>query len=415
MSFESERSFLPAHDLEPLSPLAERVERERDERVARIERLNRRVETLFAGEASRPLREEIRSTFDVPQWGKYHNEGMYLDTHLEKILSVIDDLYAGVFPSNVPDALKILLQDVVTSTPKEQFERYTFTHDIAKKRTMKLKFTDGTQQDVSWDEWNDFLLEPLRGHPDPVQLHAFLKARDVEGISYYRTESKHGEAGVEVLNEFGVDMDPIILKAIAHHEDAFVFSGIQADVYAEQFGSLSEQERRWAIAAGYTDVMGSYQSDDRDHDPSVPLLDVIVFVMDSKLNFDTIEALRARLDTDSDIQNWKHTTRLKDTRIANDLSILLNQKTRLVSADVLFERLKDSYHPKLIERSKIKSLILVLQTFQLGSQFRTVQQALVGLNEGVSRAQTLEVLTKLPLSPSQQTELVAWFDSNLFA
>ncbi len=106
--------FEPAN-AEKLSPIHERVEQEFESREARVEKLTAQVETLFPGENNAELRGRIASTFEVPQYGKYHNEGMYTDTHLERILSTLDDMFNGRYPEDTSEATREVLNQAVLS------------------------------------------------------------------------------------------------------------------------------------------------------------------------------------------------------------------------------------------------------------------------------------------------------------
>lgn len=76
-------------------------------REARLERLRGQIERLFPLESTpETVRSAIEDSLDVPQWGKYHNEGIYMDTHLDRILEVIDEMRAGEFPEEIPEYMR---------------------------------------------------------------------------------------------------------------------------------------------------------------------------------------------------------------------------------------------------------------------------------------------------------------------
>lgn len=92
----------------PVSP--ERTVEE-NERPERIKRLGVLIELLFPGEGEQhaALRQKIKTSLDVPQWGAYHNEGMYMDAHLDLILRNLEALKKERFPlemADIPDEIK---------------------------------------------------------------------------------------------------------------------------------------------------------------------------------------------------------------------------------------------------------------------------------------------------------------------
>jgi hypothetical protein len=400
------------YEVEPLPPLRERVEQEKAEKVERVERLAAHVERLFPGEASAPLRQAIVQSFEVPQWGKFHNEGMYMDTHLDKILSTIDEIYEGRFPKGASDELKAMLKQATEMTDKDSFQRYAFLHDLEKRSTLKLKRADGSEQDVTWDEWQGLLPGDLAEHPDPVALERFLAQSDIEGISYYHDEQKHGDAGADAIVGIGIEIDSAVLTAIRKHEVGFLFSGIQTKIYEEHFGDLSEEEKIWAITASYTDTMASYQTTDPSSEPSAPDTRALDFLIESKKNYDTIQDLVAMLEADDDVKAWKQAG-LKEATIEGDVNVLKGKKEKLSLAKDLFAELKEKYAPKLIPGPLVgKMMGQLLKPMGLGSEMGNARNALIGLKEGADVDAVYLALESVAIEQASKDAIVAWLKEN---
>lgn len=233
------------------------------ERRSRCERLRGRIDKLFPPEkTSEGVRQAIQDSLDVPQWGEYHNEGMYMDTHLDRILDVLEDARQGVFDEAVPESIKYILQ--ATADQREQLEQYAFLHDIEKRDCMLVKFDDGRTESLDWAAWK-VLAGELADEPNPERLAKFFKQQGISSISYYHPENKaqqqsgkkHGSEGVEFLQAQGYVMSPVIQEAIGRHEVAYQFSRSTPAQYEKHFGDLSEEARNFVLLASYSDTMAS--------------------------------------------------------------------------------------------------------------------------------------------------------------
>lgn len=157
-------------------------------RPERITRLAAQVESLFPGEGLAELRQNIvQRSFNVPQWGDYHNEGIFMDTHLAAILGNIDNIEAGNFPDTVPSEVRAWMRDVVDGN-RQTLDMYTYLHDISKPDCMTIKYEDGTEEIVTWEQWVGKLPEGVQGNP--VEFKKFCKDKGISGISYYHKERK---------------------------------------------------------------------------------------------------------------------------------------------------------------------------------------------------------------------------------
>ncbi len=394
-------------EIEPLPPLQERLEQEKSERGERVERLSKMVEELFSGEDQEKVRLAILRSFDVPQRGNYHNEGMYMDTHLDRILSTIDDIYNGVFPKGIPEALKDVLLEVAKKNPKESFQKYAFLHDIDKPNTLKLKYNNQTEVDLSWEQWVAQLPPELAQQPDPVKMDAYLTQQGIEGVSYVHGKEAHGDKGAKTIVELGAKIDPSIIKAIQKHEAGFLFTKTQTRLYEEQFGHFSPDERLWAIAASYTDLMGSYQSKNPGSIPSKPEVFVLGHLMDSKRNFEIISSLRNSIADDQELTGWIEKGIVKQASIDQHVFTLIGKAEPLMLSTVLLIELKDKFAPKFIPGQKLGKFIPTLQKM-FPDQFQKVRVALLNIREDAGMDGLQAVFETIQASEEQKKVITAW-------
>lgn len=249
-----------------------------------LERLARQVEELFPGEALADLRKDIiERSFNVPQFGPYHTEGMFMSAHLGKILSNIEDVKAGKMPEAIPADAAAMIRETVASH-EEDLKRYAFLHDIAKADCLTVTYEDGSKNEVSWDEWQEMAGDA----DDPEALDAFCREQQMSGISYYQQEAerKHGKAGAEALRSHGeaLDVPPLLLTAVDKHEVAYSFAPVESKkktvlplkAYAKHFGDLSDEEMKWVLTASYLDTMASVrEGGSPDASNFVTMLDTI--------------------------------------------------------------------------------------------------------------------------------------------
>ncbi len=312
----------------PLSPeeYAQKMEMAKNEaetRGERVEKLKARVNKLFPNPEHAKLREEIETSFDVPQVGDFHNEGMLMDTHLDGILTSIQDIAEGKYqwPADMPESTRRILEDTVKKN-REALERYTFLHDLAKKDTLRLSFSEQTAdgpkgEDIAYTlaEWQAMVPEEVRR--DPAKLLEFMQgegqARKIIGISYFhkagdKTPSggkvaegrMHGESGSEAIRNLGeTGVDELTLTTITHHEVAYQFTAPNVDTYEKFFGSLSEQERNLVMVASFVDSMSSLRPDGTADASNFLALAV------SRSNAEAIKGLTEKLAVDDKLEKRK--------------------------------------------------------------------------------------------------------------
>lgn len=305
------------------------IETEAKERPERLRELRAWVEHLFHGHQFARLRNFIERSFDVPQFGLYHKEGMLMDVHLDLILATLEDVRAGHFPDQIPTEVKSLLQEVAKQYG-EVLERYVFLHDIAKADCVRLKYTDKKTRDLNWHEWMKELPEGVQG--DPAALKKFCEGRGIEGISYFHQSDKghkqHGHEGVELIRAMGgAGVPATVLTAIDKHEVAYQFQGVKGETYAKHFAELEPTERDLVLTASYIDTMASLDRNGR------PRLENFLALCSSRHNFEIVQSLRQSLGRDQSVDRHKLDRRLY---------ALLKQKEPIEEpVDMLVSRLRE--------------------------------------------------------------------------
>lgn len=236
------------------------------DRRERVERLMRRVEELFPGEALRELREDIRRSLDVPQRGEYHNEGMFMDSHLDLILQQVENIAADRFPDQIPESVREAMRRTL-ARDRASVERYVFLHDISKADCLSITIA-GEKQPVTWQEWQAMLQGDADGQRalsgDEEALQRFCEKQGISGVSYMQEREdgtvQHGAEGSEKLREQGI-ADDAMLTAIDSHEVAYQFSRVNAATYDRYFGEMVLEAKDFALTASFVDTMASLRPD----------------------------------------------------------------------------------------------------------------------------------------------------------
>lgn len=330
------------------------LEKERDTRPERLARLSGEVDTLFPGEGLAELRTDIKGrSLNVPQFDPHHNEGMFMDTHLERILANIQDIKAGRFPEAVPSDARSWMQEVVTGNERT-LAMYTFLHDISKPDSLTVKYADGRSIEPSWDEWVAMLPEGVNG--DPVKLDAFCREQGIIGISYFQKEKEkqHGHMGAERLAALreAIGIPQTVLTAINHHEVAYQFQSVAIKTYEKYFGGLSEEEIKWVVTASYIDTMGSL------NEQGQPDLSNFRAMVDTAHNYRVIQQVKDALQPKGQILEG-----LDPKKVAKVIQSLINEKSRFSEdSDSMKEHLKKEcrfsvYDPNKLEAS-LSALVL---------------------------------------------------------
>lgn len=266
--------------------MRQRAESEARSRNGRILHLRNKVVLLFPGDELKTIRNLIYQSFDVPQFGEHHNEGLLMDTHLVSILAVLDQLKNEQVDSKVPKAAK----EILVNSAKQHFEaleRYALLHDLSKPDCLKLKFKSGLNHELDWSKY--CAMTDASERSDPLKLLDFFTSRGISSISYYHEvpPKKHGEEAAKILAPMlsEIAIPKVTLKAIELHEIAYQFASISAANFRKHFSGLNSDERAWALTASYTDTMGSYTKELR------PDLSNFCALAQSMINFELIEEL----------------------------------------------------------------------------------------------------------------------------
>lgn len=251
------------------------VRAEAETRERRLELMREFVERLFPHDYQLDLRAKIERSFHVPQWGEYHNEGIFMDRHFAAILAALNRIDNGVFPEEIPVEERAEIQDTVQRY-REELHKYDFLHDISKADTMRLESLpqEGEKKGIVWEgtleQFYDELSIPLEARENPVAMARELEDMRAKKVSYMNNQEsnpffgrvtekvQHGAMGKRVLEALATSgMSQDVLEAIEKHEVAFQFQTGKVDTYAKYFEGLTPEGRRLALVASLVDTMGS--------------------------------------------------------------------------------------------------------------------------------------------------------------
>lgn len=302
---EQQHPFLVARS-EWKEPI-ERAKQETETRNERLKYLRGLVRDLFPLPEQAALREEIERSFHVPQWGDYHNEGVFMDRHFEEILHALEDIERGTFPEGIPQDERQMMQNAALRY-HDDLQRYVFLHDISKADLLRIESLPeagqkkGTVWEGSLEEWYAECAIEEAARMNPALLYARLASANNKGISYYhqgmhiegagRTtkELKHGETGRVKLEAMGdVNVSPALLDAIERHEVAYQFQSVKVDTYRKYFEPLNVDGRALALVASFVDTMGSWRKDGK------PDLTNFLALLDAKHNYEVLADLEGAL------------------------------------------------------------------------------------------------------------------------
>lgn len=232
----------------------EQLMQEQQTRPERLRRLCEVVDQLFTGEALAQIRARIERSFEVPQAGAHHNEGVFMDSHLEKIFNALDRVTAGQFPPNIPPEVQAMLTRVVPDPiNRDLLRKYVLLHDIDKANTLNINYQDKGKQKVSWNEWQSSV--PLEAKSDPVAMQQFMDAQGITSIGYYRHEEMGAATIAPDVDALGITLT--VVKAIDKHGVAYNFSKIKLDTFERHFGGLTCEEMEWTVTASFIDSSAS--------------------------------------------------------------------------------------------------------------------------------------------------------------
>jgi len=242
---------------------------DREGREARVFVLRQKMMELFPGDDvdSVELRSEIERSFSVPQVGAFHKEGLMMDSHLDRMYSVIDDVKNGEFAEGISEYAREVLERAIV-VDEGACERYVLEHDIAKAYCMTMEI-GGEKRSVTWDEWQDMLGDTddglLARDGDEEALGRFVDDAQITQISYWQKSEKgslqHGDVGARMILEGGVEEDMRLVTAIKTHEVAYQFTRVNMPIYDKYFGGLDEATRDFCMLGSYVDTMATVRED----------------------------------------------------------------------------------------------------------------------------------------------------------
>jgi hypothetical protein len=398
----------------PLSPedyakKHELAEREAETRGERLEKLRAKVNELFPNPEQAKLREEIEASFDVPQVGDYHNEGMLMDTHLDHILETIDAIADGKNEqlAELPASVQELLRETIGKN-RQILERYTLLHDISKNDLLRLTTheeaeTGAKLEDVAYTsaDWQALVPEDVRR--DPVKLLEFMQGPDkkkkIVSISYFNktgdktptggkvAEGKlHGGEGAAKISRLG-GLDPestetkLLMTAIGSHELALGFSdvsqpgdGVDLEKFANKLSGLTEEEFRFALTVNFLDVASSLSLNQK------PNLTGFMNILESKRSYEAYIRIKEKLNSNSSLDKKKVEAQLnklfKGKKPVNETAELarLEKECRPTEYDPgkLNEMLQELVGKNALtaeEASEVAALILADNQPELGKKY----------------------------------------------
>jgi hypothetical protein len=336
------------------------------------------------------LSEAIERSLQTPQKGPYHNEGPYMDAHLELIVGALYDICKGKFAEVIPADIRELITEVVVmeapkgsgrKVPRTEMVEYAFLHDIAKPLCMSVGIAGRDDKiEISWEEWLE-----IEAKGEPYQIEVDGETYEIQSFSYYHESKedagKHGNVGADLVAASGADISPEILQTMRLHEVAYQFVKISAKTYEEHFvdPSFSAVQQNLIIAASYTDLMGSLNPDGQ------PELQSLIFLIQSRANLKLInEALAAGvLISENKVGKLKKADRVltmddikeADDRKKLDINVLLTGLDQLVADGKLTKAQRD----RILEIAQTEEAPLVVMGPEFGKQMKYIRPHLVQL------------------------------------
>ena len=267
------------------------------------------------------LRADAERSLRVPQYGPYHNEGPFMDSHLELIVQALGAVIIGEFDSRVP----LGVRDCMYSAAKANTSHlgmYTMLHDLDKANCLTLVSNSGEKQAVSWEEWKHLLTTTDYGNlalnGDGEALVRFCLGLNLKQISYYQDlpEGKrtHGKVTADRLRG-RADIPEIVVMAIETHEVAFQFGskgGINIPLFEKNFASWTPEQIGFMLLVNYGDQMGSRDSNGQ------PDISDFVLLAKTFLGYQNFNRLTVLLESAEGLDKGKVTKAIDTLRKATD-------------------------------------------------------------------------------------------------
>ena len=362
------RNHRESSKIDAWSEPAHRAIIEAQTRPERLNTLSQLVDELFPMAEQEPLRNKIKRSFAVPQFGEYHNEGLFMDCHLLEILYALEDVERGDLPQSIPESDRRCMQEIAIRY-HDELQKYVFLHDISKADLLHIEWhpSEGAAKGVAWEgtleEWYQEHHVTVSEQSDPLALLKRLSASGVKGISYYHkgievpeakrktTTMSHGAKGVSEINAIGgASIPSSICTAIEKHEIAYLFNSGKAVDYARHFEALSTDERGLVLVASCIDTMASWRKNGE------PNLENFLSILSTKSNDDLIRSVEGRAELE-DPNN-----KLDKTKVRAIFMALRKTESRITeSAEELILRIlrdgkRTEYHMETV-RAQLNALV----------------------------------------------------------
>jgi len=212
------------------------------------------------------LVEVVATSLDAPQYGPYHGEGPFLDSHLSAVFQSLRDASEGRFHPQVPEYARAAIGEAA-KTHAHRAPLHVLLHDVEKVSCMTFVHEDGRKEAVGRADWLRMLDGEEDGpgirRRDADALARLCRRRGIGQISYYQEvegETRtHGKVAADRLRRRG-DIDDLVVRGIETHEVAFQFGakgGVNIPLFEKTFGDWDESEVRYALLVNYADQMGS--------------------------------------------------------------------------------------------------------------------------------------------------------------
>ncbi len=230
--------------------------------------------TIARRAVPRGLMDEVERSLRVPQYGPYHNEGPFMDSHLRLVLTGLWEAAAGSFHEDIPAVTQEVLKDAAT-TDAERAETYTLLHDKDKATCITLVRQDGLKLPVTWKQWVDACKHNPDGRlalmGDGNALKRVCGKMNLRRISYYQelvdgTMRKHGDVCAKDLSRrFQGVVPSVIIDAVRTHEVAYQFQDVKhgpnTRLFGKTFGNWKREHVDFALLVNYADNLGTLDID----------------------------------------------------------------------------------------------------------------------------------------------------------
>ncbi|MBT4942268.1 MAG: hypothetical protein HON29_04485 [Candidatus Magasanikbacteria bacterium] len=216
------------------------------------------------------LQQGAQESRRVPQFGPYHCEGPFMDSHLHLALETLEALGRGEVDSKVPATVATLMVEAVRRIGIETCWQYILLHDFDKANRLSLKLSSdsplrteggkkGEMLQVSWSQWT-----AMFNGETGEELDDFCQENGIVQISYYHqspTDGFPGKHGACTATRFESreDISPLVIRAIRDHELSKTFEWVDIGKAHQMFEGCDNVAVGFVFAANYADLMASHR------------------------------------------------------------------------------------------------------------------------------------------------------------